>query len=350
MQTSAADPQGSTKFGRKIRLLALLMVVLALAVTGAWFTAAHFYRGALDSAREALTAQGVEVVCENESFGGFPARFEARCASLRLSFADGSFISGGELQTVAPAWNPLFTITEWTGPFAGRTLDGTPVEVQSDLLRSSVRVNTQARLQRLSVVLDPFAVRLDGASTPILTAEQGELHMRPPVAEDGEAPQGQDDLEIAFVTLGATSPLLAEVDDVNFSTSGVVEGLASVQARSLREAFAVWISQTTGRIDPVNTRLQVGEHAIHLDGATSVNPEGLLSFDGALVTTDVATMLNMVGIDQDGGGAFIIAGISLIGQTTTLNGAPALSIPIQVNEGVVMAGPLEVGLIPPIRF
>jgi hypothetical protein len=44
----------------------------------------------------------------------------------------------------------------------------------------------------------------------------------------------------------------------------------------------------------------------------------------------------------------IVAGLGAIGQNTTLEGKPAVSVPLRFDDGEVMLGPFRVGRIPPL--
>ena len=43
----------------------------------------------------------------------------------------------------------------------------------------------------------------------------------------------------------------------------------------------------------------------------------------------------------------ILAGLGAIGQNTTLEGKPAVTVPLRFADGAVMLGPIPVGRIPP---
>ena len=44
----------------------------------------------------------------------------------------------------------------------------------------------------------------------------------------------------------------------------------------------------------------------------------------------------------------ILAGLGALGQSTTLEGKPAVSVPLRFADGQVMLGPFAVGRVPPL--
>lgn len=350
---SATAPANTSPFGRKIKFMAIFLVVLVLLVVAGWFIGAQIYRTAIDEGRAALASESVTLTCNDESLGGFPARFEWRCSSLSLSMAGGGEISGGAFNTVSPVWNPLFTIAEWTGPFRSVSADGFDADIASDLLRASIRLNTSLELERLSAVLDPFSVTLQGAPQAIASGNQAEIHVRQPVeAAEGSAATQQssgNDLEVALVLFGLESLFLGGVDQIDMSITALMEELASVRARSLQQGLRSWV-ELSGRITPFATRLRLDEHAINLDGDAVIGADGRIGFDGAIATNDVAALVDLMGIDASNNASAITAGAMLFGRQTTIGEDTATELPLRVSQGVVSIGPVPLGQLPAIRF
>ena len=347
--TPASSARGFS-FSTKIRILAVVMVVLVALVSGAWFAGAAVYRAGLDEARRALAAEGVTLACDAEELTGFPARFEWRCARLGLSFANGARMEGEALTTVSMVWNPFFTIAEWQGPFATQSAGGFAASIDSDLLRASLRLtgglSDGLRVQRLSAVLDPFGVRVDGAAQPIVRGRQAEFHLREPMAQGEARP---DDLQAALVLLGLESLFLSGVNQIDMSVTGVVNELAAVRARSLAGALRDWVARS-GAVDDLETRLRLDAHAINLDGDGQLAADGALSFDGAIATNDVPALVELMGVDAGGSASAITAGASFFGRQTTIGEDPATELPLTIERGRVRIGPVPLGQLPPIRF
>ncbi|MEO0383486.1 MAG: DUF2125 domain-containing protein [Pseudomonadota bacterium] len=351
---SATPAANASPFGRKIKLMAIFLVVLVLLVVAGWFIGAQIYRSAIDEGRAALASEGVALTCNDESLGGFPARFEWRCSSLSLSMAGGGEISGSAFNTVSPVWNPLFTIAEWTGPFRSVSADGFDADIASDLLRASIRLNTSLELERLSAVLDPFSVTLQGAPQAIASGNQAEMHVRQPAEIVGEAntatgQSGDNDLEVALVLFGLESLFLGGVDQIDMSITALMEELAGIRARSIQQGLRAWVERS-GRITPLTTRLRLDEHAINLDGDAVIGADGRVSFEGAIATNDVAALVDLMGIDASNNASAITAGAMLFGRQTTIGEDTATELPLRVSQGVVSIGPVPLGQLPAIRF
>lgn len=336
-----AQPDRST--ARKFRWLAIAVVVVVLLICGGWFLAAQLYKLALEEGQDVLARQGITLTCNEEELGGFPARFEWRCSSFSLNTANGATISGGAFNTVAPVWNPLFTIVEWQGPYQAVSATGLDAVIDSPLMRASVRANTSLELERLSVVLDPFSVTFQGAQQPIGSGQGAELHARQPET----SPAGS--LEIAALLFGVESLFLGGVSAVDLSLTGTAEDLAYVRASSLPAAWNSWIERS-GRLAPMAVRVRLDDHAIDLTGDATVASNGVVDFDGAIATNDVARFVELMGIDASNGATAIIAGATLLGRQTTIGDDQATELPLIVEQGAVRIGPVPVGFLPPLQF
>ncbi len=333
-----------SSFGRKIRWLGMAMVALVLLVVAAWFAAAHFYQQAIDTGRVNLANEGMTFTCENERLGGFPARFELRCDGLTVSMANGASFSGGAFQTVAPAWNPLFTIAEWTGPFENISADGVDAQIASDLLRASVRLDSSFKLERLSAVLDPFSLTMQRAPQAIGRASQAELHIRKPEASGA----GSSDLDVALLLLGVESLFLGS-DQLDVSLSGTVGALAGVRARSLQEMLGQWVTQS-GTVAPLAARLRIDDHAINLDGDVQLLPNGRVNFDGNIATNDVPALVQFFGVNDQSAAMAISAGAAFLGEQVTIGEETGTQLPLIVEQSQMRVGPVSLGQLPPIQF
>lgn len=346
---SASSSASAGSFGRKIKWLAIVVVTVIVLIVAAWFIGAHIYRGAIDDGRAALARDGVTLACADETLGGFPARFEWRCSSLSITLANGAQISGGAFNTVSPIWNPLFAIAEWTGPFQSVSANGFDADIASDLLRASIRMNTALELERLSAVLDTYAVSLQGAPQAILSGEQAEMHVRQPEntsQADGEA---DADLEIALVLFGLESLFLGGVDRIDTSLTATLEELGNVRARSLQDGIRNWVARS-GVVAPLAWRVRLDDHGINLDGNATLGIDGLIDFDGTIATNDVAALVDLIGIDSSNGAAAITAGATLFGRQIQYSDMTMTELPLRVSRNAVSIGPVPLGVLPPLQF
>lgn len=336
-------PTATRSATRKFRWLAIAIALVVAIICGGWFVGAHFYKLAIAEGQNALAREGVTLTCADESLGGFPARFEWRCSSLTFNAANGAAIAGGGFQTVAPVWNPLFTIAEWQGPFQTLAPNGLDAVIDSPLLRASIRANTSLELERLSAVLDPFSVTLQSAPQPIASGQGAELHVRQP--ENGAL----GSLEMATVLLGVESLFLGGVDAVDLSITGTAEELGFVRARTLGGIVNDWINRS-GRLAPMAVRVRLDDHAIDLTGDAMIATDRLIDFDGTIATNDVTALVELMGIDAGNGANAIVAGAALFGRQTTIGEDQATQLPITVERGAVRIGPVSLGVLPPLNF
>ncbi|MFN0192994.1 MAG: DUF2125 domain-containing protein [Aestuariivirga sp.] len=70
-----------------------------------WFAASSYARSAFDQERARLSVQGVKFTCGDESWGGFPFRFEWNCDSLSIDAPSGH-VESTRLRAVTLAYNP----------------------------------------------------------------------------------------------------------------------------------------------------------------------------------------------------------------------------------------------------
>jgi hypothetical protein len=53
-------------------------------------------------------------------------------------------------------------------------------------------------------------------------------------------------------------------------------------------------------------------------------------------------------IARQNAGAGIVAGLGAVGQNTTLEGKPAVTVPLRFDDGEVLLGPFRIGRVPPL--
>lgn len=99
--------------------LPLIAVVALLALwSGYWFVAMHFARLKAAEERAKLAAQGVNLVCDSENWGGYPFRFEFSCTQPRLTLGDGTRAAASRLEALAQAYMPWHVMLLLDGPTA----------------------------------------------------------------------------------------------------------------------------------------------------------------------------------------------------------------------------------------
>ena len=106
-----------------------IVLLLALIWTIYWFIASAVARERLADERTRLAAQGLQLSCTRESWGGYPFHFEFSCTSPVLSYAGKAELRSTDLLMVALAYAPWQVAALINGP---TTISGpglTPTQV-----------------------------------------------------------------------------------------------------------------------------------------------------------------------------------------------------------------------------
>ena len=351
-----------------------LVAVLAVLWSGAWYYIAARAQDAITDwrAREART--GRVYACGTQTIAGFPFRIEVRCAP-----------ASAELPVMAPplalkmddalfAWQiyqPGLVIAEFAGPLTlGETGAPASLVARWRLAQASVRASL-AGAERVSIVAEaPSVARREAAShIEVLSAQHLELHGRR--AGSAEAPAVDLALRLAGAVAPTLHPLLAQPLDAE--AAGVLRGAMDVAAKPWPLLLKEWQAKG-GSLEISKARLQQGEIIAVGAGTLSLTPRGGL--DGAMQVTvvELARVLRALDIDRivsqgEIGSAFdaldrvlpglgaiarqnatpgIVAGLGAIGENTTLEGKPAVSVPLRFDDGEVWLGPFRVGRIAPL--
>lgn len=159
---------------RPWKMLLPLVSVLTIAVLWSiyWFVAIGIAKDKVAETREALAGQGTTLTCTNESWGGFPFRFEFDCSSPVLKWQDKAEARSGNLLAVALAYNPWQTVFLIDGPSTVPGLNAQPVTAQHERIIASVTLGKNYEPSFSSEI-----PRL--AISGLLTAERIMLHTLP---------------------------------------------------------------------------------------------------------------------------------------------------------------------------
>ncbi len=175
---------------RPWRLLAPLAAVLALfaAWSGYWLITFNIAQQEVAARRTVLAAQGTTLACQDESWGGFPFRFEFACRAPVLDAAiQGHQVNlrGAALLIVAQAYNPSRIVALLDGPTLIRPGDGSAFEARHDRAIASFRHTGEA--------CGPFAIEIPALAVPgVVEASRLALHLRCLDGRADIAMNGQD--------------------------------------------------------------------------------------------------------------------------------------------------------------
>jgi hypothetical protein len=354
----------------------VLVVALAIIWTGLWFYAASAAEATLAGWREREAKSGRIYNCGKQTIGGYPFRFEVRCSDLGMELhgiEPPVALKALDLLVAVQIYQPTLVISEFTGPLTIAEPGRPPGYIANWTLGQSSLRGTPASPERLSIVVEqPTVDRIEaGANATVLKAARIEVHGR--IAEGSAA--GNPVIE-AVLRLGAAAapelhPLAAQPLDADITAT--LRGLADFSPKPwparLRE-----IQARGGSIEITKARVQQGEVIAVASGTLRLTARGAL--DGQLNVTVVGIdkVLKILDIDRivsEGkiGSAIgrldrimpglgqiarqnaapgIAIGLGAIGQNTTLDGKPAVTVPLRFADGQVLLGPFPVGRTPPL--
>lgn len=268
----------------RLRLYApfLLLALLGVAWSVAWFVIRNRVAGGLDEWLAAEASAGRRWTCAERAVGGYPFRVELACASLTLERPDLS-AKLGRVLAVSQVYNPGHVIVEAQGPLRADAA-GSTFDAQWRLLQASLNTKS-GTFQRAAIVTDALSVRVALArSAPVdLAAKRLELHLRPDPA----------DATVIDAALDATGAVLPDLDALIGGTepadvSAVLKILqtANLPARPIAAEFDRW-RQAGGRIELTRFTLAKGPRRLEASGTFRLDdahrPEGRLEASSARI-------------------------------------------------------------------
>jgi hypothetical protein len=354
-----------------------LVVALAILWTGFWYIAAAAAEVTITGWREREAKVGRIYTCEKQTIGGFPFRIEVRCADPQIELRRDDppiALKAADLVVMSQVYQPTLLISEFSGPMTIAEPGQPPSYIANWTLgQSSVR-GTPAAPERVSIVVDrPNVDRVGGAApaATVLKADRIELHGR--MAEGSAA--GDPVIELALRLAAATAPELHAftAQPVDADITATLRGLADFSPKPWSVRF-MEMQGRGGRIEFNRARVQQGDTIAvgagtlgltargGLDGQLQVTIVGLeslvrsLDIDRATSQGNIGAAIGaldrlMPGLGQvarQNAGPGIIAGLRAMGQPTTLDGKPAVTLPLRFADGQVLLGPFPVGRVPPL--
>jgi hypothetical protein len=354
----------------------VLVVAIAAGWSGFWYFAAGKAHEALDGWRAREAKAGRIHSCASESVSGFPFRIEVRClqptAELR-SNQPPVVLQGQDLLATLQVYDPTLLITEFTGPLT-IAAPGQPAAYTANwtLAQSSLR-GTPSSPERASIVFDGPLVEhvAAGGNTTVLKASRVELHGR----MLGGSASNNPVIEVVLRAVAAAAPdfhaALAQPLDLDVSTT--LKGLADFAPKPWPVRFRE-LQQRNGSIEITSARAQQGDVIAVSAGTLSLTPRGGLDGQLQITVVGIEQLLKALDIDSivsqgkvaETIGALdrlvpglgnlarknarpgIMAGLGAIGQSTVLDGKPAITLPLRFADGAVMLGPFPVGRVPPL--
>jgi hypothetical protein len=355
------------------------MVVLVLLLFGGWTV---FWNFAADKAQATLSGwfkreaeAGRVYTCGSESIGGYPFRIELACDPASALFRGSQpplAVKTARLLVAAQVYDPTLLIGEFTGPITVADPGHPPfLTANWRLAQASVRGTPQAP-ERVALVFDgPTVDRVkDGASENLLSAKHLEIHGRMAGGSATDKPVIELALRLERGSLPGLHP--AAIPPIDANIVALLRGLKDFKPKPWPQRFRE-IQAADGRIDITQARVQQGDTIAvgagslslsadgHLQGQLRVTVAGLEPFLDAIGAQRMVQ--NSRGMDKLAGmldrfspglgdvarqqaGANLSAGIKMLGEQTTLEGKPAVALPLRFDNGRVLLGPIPIGNTP----
>jgi len=362
---------------RRYIVLIVLVAVLIGGWSAFWAVAAGKAQDMLEGWRVREAKAGRTFTCGEEDFGGYPFRFEFRCADATAQIKSSRIpfeVKARGVTVVSQVYDPTLLIGEYQGPLTVSPPGGAvELTVNWKQFQSSLR-GTPAKPERLSLVFERPAIDVidNGIPRPALRASQLEVHGRLAEGMVTDKPV----VEVALRTSGAFAPGVRALSaqPVDAVVDMVLRGLNDFTPKPWPERFQE-IAANGGKIDITEARMVQGETLAVGAGTLTISAGGRLQGQLRLTVAGLEAFLKAIdaqnlvqaspsmdklanaldrfspGLGQAAKqqvGANLSAGINMLGQQTTLEGRPAVSVPLRVDEGRVYLGPIPVGETPPL--
>jgi hypothetical protein len=357
-----------------------LVVVLAGLWSAGWFYLAAQAQSALDGWRAREAGAGRVYACGTLSIGGFPFRMELRCSAPSAELADMAPPVALKAADAVFAWQvyqPTLLIAEFSGPLTLGEPGKPPGFLANwQLAQASLR-GSPAGPERGAMVFEAPRVNRIGeaGNADVLKAGHLELHGRTMAGAPADNPAVEVALRLLAASAPALHPLLAEPFDAD--ATGVLHGVAAIAGASPPKPWPVLFKEWQARggsLEISKMRVQQGETIAVGAGTLALTPRGGLDGQMQVTVVGLEKVLQALGINRivsegdlgsaigalnrimpglgdiarQNAGAGIVAGLGALGERTTLEGRPAVSVPLRFEDGAVLLGPILIGRTAPL--
>jgi hypothetical protein len=337
----------------KLYLPFVALAVVAVGWSAFWKVAAGMTETGLDDWFVQERAQGREWSCPNRSVGGYPFRLEVRCAAPSFTGRIGAMVGAGSVGDVLVAahlYNPSLVLAQVGSPLAFKAQDGSlDLSLAWTRLQASHRVR-KGGLERDSLEIEGPVLRLAGKGLPVIAAkaEAFEVHLRP--NPDRASAVSAVDLALRLNKLEA--PAL----DTLSGYAGPLDAVFAatiLQTDALRGGDLAWSleqwRQAGGNVEIREFKLAKGEALVEANGALEIDSAHRLAGRVELQLTGLGPLLQRFGVSPGNaaiGGLLggLLGGRGQAGQNQ--GGAKgALHLPLDLNQGRAMIGPMRLPLV-----
>ena len=346
-----------------MRRIVAVASVLLIAVAGGyalyWHSAARTLAGGIARWVEEQRAAGYTVSLDEPEIGGFPFRLEARIGAPQMAAPPGGLPwrwRGPTLLLQAPPWAPLDFQAEAPGRHEIEWPDGGTARrylVEVAAAKGSGRVGLDGRLAEASIALTGVsALEFDKEDAVLIRGVDASIV--PGEAASHTEPSLGFLVALAGLTLppDIDSPLGREVEKLE--VEGAVMGPLSWNGDggALEDTLARW-RDDGGTLEVSRIIVRWGE--LELSGNGTFALDAALQPIGAMTATAVghdavidALVAGGAVTARDGSLAKVV--LSVLAQPSPVDGRPELTVPLQLQDGHLWAGPARLAPLPRIEW
>jgi hypothetical protein len=367
---------------RRGRWIALGAAIVAIAViwTWLWYYAASIADRTLAGWLQREAAAGRIYSCGSESFSGFPFKLAVHCrdVGVEVKGTQPAFAAAAKTATFGAAiWNPTRLVGDVDGPLTFAE-QGQGPSLVADWVHGRIAVRgIPPNPESASLEFDgPHVERATTATgnDALFKADRIEAIGRVIGGAPNDHPVIQVTLHLDRAAAPTLHPSLAAPVDATLNV--VVRGFADLAPKSWPER-AREMQAAGGGIDIKALRIAQGDTVIIVGtGTLTLNEHGTLDGSLGLAIIGIERLVPMLGIDRlisqgvdrlsggdnvldrlapgirgvirEGANATVIDNLKKMGQPTSLEGRPALALPLRFADGTIYLGFLPVGQIPPL--
>jgi hypothetical protein len=369
-----------------------LLALLALGWSAFWYVASSQIGSQFEQWKQREAKAGRVYDCGQLWVGGYPFRVEVQCSKARAILAAQTSSQTeiearvATIRAVAQVYNPKLLIAEFDSPATLTPQGQQSVLAKWTLAQASV-YGLPEEPERIALVFDgPVLDRVVSAvQSPFVRAKHLELHGRIVEGSVNDHPVVDAALQLDAASAPGIHPLAAEPFDLVMQVR--LRGLANFAPKPWPDRFRE-IQAAGGTVEIANFRVQQGDIIAVAAGTLGINANGRLDGELKMTVAGIEKLIPALGLDKiatEGvpqatldriapgvktqdvdkalgaldkllpglGGlvrqqapAAMAAGVTMLGEKTTLEGRPAQLIPLRLVDGAIFLGPLRVGAAP----
>ena len=357
-----------------------IIVALAVIWTGLWYYAAVIVEQTLAGWYQREAAAGRSYSCDSQSVGGFPLRLAIHCDSVEVDIrsAQPAFAVAANATTFgAMIWHPTTLVGDVAGPLTFAELGQAP-RFSADWSHARVAVRgIPPNPDSASLSFDaPHVDRVTGAggSDGLFKADRVEAAARVVSGQPNRHPIIEATLDLEGAMAPALHPLLAA--PANIKLDVVVRGLNDLGPKSWPDRIRE-MQAAGGGIEIKELRMAQGDAIVIAGtGTLTLNDRGKLDGVLGVAVVGIERIVPMLGVDRlvaqsvdrlaggdnlldrlapgisgvirQSANAGAIETLKKMGQPASVDGRPAVALPLKFVDGTVFVGMIPVGQIAPL--